>query len=117
MNQFKEFEAQQRAALKPKAPNELQCPTCQNRWFEPIRAMTLDKNITYTLHQTPMPTNEHWVLKCLRCGDLQELPIVFNSVSRKDQDNYMEMHEELSQPFVKESKEEVKQEEKKDKKA
>lgn len=109
MNQFKDFEAQQLSALKGPKSNELKCPTCKNRWFQPVQAMTIDSNITYTIGQAPMPLASHFILKCLKCGDLQELPIVFNSISRKDQDAYMEMHNELSEEYKKEEKE-VKQE-------
>jgi hypothetical protein len=106
MTQYRDFEAQQRAALKPVKTNELRCVKCSNRWFEAVEAMTIDTNITYTLQQKPMPFVSHHVLKCLKCGDLQELPMVFNSSSRKDQDSYTEMYDELSKP-LEEKKEET----------
>jgi hypothetical protein len=83
----------------------VQCKTCNCEWFEQVRATKVDMYISSSLgQQLPIDNalaNTQYLLRCLKCSDLQELPVNISGAHPQMQKDYIELTEELSKPIVK----------------
>lgn len=77
----KDFE---RAAqgLKPLKKEYVACMTCGSNWFSTTQAIRVDQNQLMNLGSAvPAHGGPFTLLKCLRCGDIQEPPLAASQMS------------------------------------
>jgi Na+-transporting NADH:ubiquinone oxidoreductase subunit NqrF len=97
--QFKDWE---RASAPRANPHEaIKCKNCSCEWFEQVKATKVDLNIICALGQ-PAPEDNalaysQILLRCLKCNDLQELPINFSSAPKQMQDSYVDLTKQLQE--------------------
>jgi hypothetical protein len=105
MKQFQDWDAQQRSQQRGPAKEAVKCKSCQSEWFEQIKATKIDMNIICTLGQHAPEDNglaySQILLRCLRCGDLQELPVNISGAHKGIQDSYSDLIETLEKPVEK----------------
>lgn len=69
----------------------VKCQTCKCEWFEVVKAQKIDVNSIMSLLQAPADdtvTYSHFVTRCLRCGDIQELNINLSSGTQAVSNSY-----------------------------
>lgn len=105
MNQFQDWDAQQRSLQRGPPKEAVKCSSCGCEWFEQIKAMKVDMNIICTLgQQAPEDSGLAYsqvILRCLRCNDLQELPVNISGSHKAIQDSYADLTESLEKPVEK----------------
>jgi hypothetical protein len=77
----KDFE---RAAqgLKPLKKEYVSCATCGCNWFDKVEAFRVDQNQLTNLGSAVPPHGGPFnLLRCLRCGDVQEPPLATSHMS------------------------------------
>lgn len=98
MTQYRDFNAQQQSALRSKS-EAVKCKTCACEWFEQVRATKVDMNIFCTLGQQAPEDNDlaysQILLRCLRCNDLQELPVNLSSAHKNMLNSYTDLTKAL----------------------
>jgi hypothetical protein len=99
MNQFRDWEAQQRTIQRGPAHEAVKCKSCECEWFEQVKATKIDMNIICTLGQLALEDNQlaysQVLLRCLRCNDLQELPINISAAHQGMQKSYSDLTQAL----------------------
>lgn len=91
----KDFE---RAAqgLKPLKKEYVKCATCSCNWFEKVEATRVDENQLTGLGMVPPSSGGPFhLLKCLRCGDVQEPPLTATQMNPLRQE-YDEMLDQVA---------------------
>ena len=99
MTMFRDFEAQQQAALRGPKEQLVECKECASTWLELIKVEQFDQNKMSTFLQKPTPASDvhFYVLKCLRCGELHEPPMM-RGVSNDISKAYDEMLDVMEEP-------------------
>lgn len=102
MKQFQDWDAQQRSLQKGPAHEAVKCKGCGSEWFEQVRATKIDMNIICVPGQ-PAPEDNalaytQMLLRCLRCNDLQELPVNMSGAHKGIQESYSDLIETLEKP-------------------
>ncbi len=105
MNQFSDWEAQQRALQRGPVKEAVKCKSCNCEWFEQVKATKIDLHIICTLGQ-PAPEDNglaysQILLRCLRCNDLQELPVNISGAHKNIQESYFDLTKTLEEPVEK----------------
>jgi hypothetical protein len=99
MSQYRDWEAQQNSLQRASLKEAVKCKTCQCQWFEQVKATKIDMNIICTLGQMAPEDNSlaysQVLLRCLRCNDLQELPINLSGAHKAIQNSYLDLTESL----------------------
>lgn len=80
------------------------CVTCKSEWFQVIKACKISSAIQSAYFQLPGEITFHYVLKCCKCNDFQELPIQESTGNQSTQDEYRGLIETLSQDNKTETK-------------
>lgn len=105
MTQFRDFDARQQGLQRGPAREACKCRNCNCEWFEQVKATKIDMNIICTLGQLAPEDNglaySQIVLRCLRCNDLQELPVNISGAHQAVQASYSDLTSELEKPVVK----------------
>lgn len=105
MTQFSAWEAQQRSLQRPAAKEAVKCKSCNCEWFEQIKAVKVDMNTICTLGQAAPEDSglaySQILLRCLRCNDLQELPVNISGAHHAIQESYADLTKTLEQPVEK----------------
>lgn len=85
-----------RSGQKPYEPEYAKCFSCGCHWFEVITASRIDTNVVSDLGQMPAEVDKFHLLRCLKCGDMQEPPLANNMMSplRKSYDDLLDALEE-----------------------
>lgn len=97
MTLYRDYEAQQQAALRAPKNDPIACKGCGCEWFEQIRVSKIDMNTLASPGQTvPELGYTHVLIRCVRCNDLQELPINLSSAGINPMvDSYTQMVDAL----------------------
>jgi hypothetical protein len=105
MKRFSDWDTQQHVLQKLPAHEAVKCKTCASEWFEQVKATKIDMNIICTLGQAAPEDNSlaysQILLRCLRCNDLQELPVNMSSAHKAIQDSYSDLVATLETPVEK----------------
>jgi hypothetical protein len=106
MSEFRDWDVLRNTIPKPQKPTHIECLSCKSKFFEQVRVSKIDMAVLATIGQTVPTTMELVLLRCVKCQDLQELPINMSGSAKPLQNAYNELRETLeSKP---ESKPEVK---------
>lgn len=91
---------------KQYVPDYLNCGSCGSTWFETIVVSRFDSGTIGVLGQKPSSLDTLYLLKCIRCHDLQEPPINAHPMSplRKDYDSLLDTLEEKVEKVSNEEK-------------
>ncbi len=99
--QYSDWEAQQRSAQKGPRQEAVQCKSCKCEWFEQVQAMKVDLYIISSLGQKAPEDSSlaysQYLIRCLRCGDLQELPLNKSGASKGMIDSYIDLVKQLEE--------------------
>lgn len=81
------------------------CKTCKCEWFEQVLAMKVNMHTVSALGQKVPEdngmANPQYVLRCMRCNTLQELPLNISGSHPQMQKDYLSMVNDLSKPVEK----------------
>jgi hypothetical protein len=97
MQQWSEYERAQHAALAGPPKQLLNCVECGATWFEIVRAVQIDTNQLSALGQTPSHDGGYSLLKCVRCGETHEPPIIRGGFNQETK-AYDNLLDELQEP-------------------
>lgn len=101
MNQYRDFEMQQQSIARGPKQNAIQCKTCKCEWFEQVKVQKIDMNTICTLGQmAPEDSSLAYgqiLLRCIKCNDLQELPLNISSAHKDIQNSYFELTKTLEE--------------------
>lgn len=64
------------------------CTGCKSIWWEKIKAGQFSSAASSSFFQMPDELTFHYVLRCLGCGDYQELPLQESSGNQATKDEY-----------------------------
>ena len=90
------------ATVKAKE-RSIQCAGCSSEWFEQVRISKIDSLVLATPGQSvPELGYSHVVLRCIKCNDIQELPINLSSAGINPLvESYNDLIDTLEKPNAK----------------
>jgi len=99
MNQYRDYEQTVMSAQRPKVPNNIVCQKCKCEWFEQFQVSKFDGNNTVA-PGTVLPETFHTftLLRCAKCGDIQEPPTATSGWDRLSQERYNVLLDDLTKP-------------------
>lgn len=95
MVDFRDWDALRNSIPKPAKPTYIECLSCKCKYFEQISVSKINMAVLASLGQRVPTTEDQILLRCVKCQDLQELPVNMSGSAKGMQDSYNELRGSL----------------------
>jgi len=101
MNQWRDFERSQNAAIKSQLEKEIYECKCGCTWFEQVRVNQYVSSNPIVIGQEvpPLTMGDFTMLKCARCGTMREPRMSLNNPTRQEEKKYREAIDDITAPL------------------